>query len=446
MLRSTPRAGRWPLAFIFATMATLGACTDDTQSLTAPLAKPNKPSLAVGDVITVTNTRGNTDVGSLRWAVAQATGGEIIRFDSRLAGATITLDSTLVISNYVTIEGPADKGITISAGGKGRVIDVAQMTIGLPPTKLLNVSITGGNLSQGYGAGILASSPLIIEHSTVWGNQASGAAAIVGTNYGQLTLVNSTVSGNTGSAAAIVAGAATTIANSTITNNSYSGISVPYTSSVILRNSIIANNGIGGNCVFDDNVTYSGMSLSNDFSCGDENYMLIADPKLDILRDNGGPSMTHAVPLDSPAFNALPGSCTVSVDQRYKPRDAYCDMGAFESTDSVTASLTVDRVASLGINNSAVVTGTVKCNRTGDSFGVQVQVQQKAQDKTVVSGTGTVAITCTTVAQPWIVLVYPSSGAFRGAGASASATTQNTPSWVAPGKTSRNIKIVAPSA
>ena len=446
MIHFTSRTGRWPRMFIVAALSALGACTDNEQSATAPFSLPNKPHLAVGDVITVTNTRGTTDAGTLRWAVAQATGGEIIRFDPRIAGSTITLDSTLVISNYVTIEGPADKGITISAGGKGRVIDIAVMTLGLPATKLLNLSITGGNLAQGYGAGILASSPLVLEHSTVWGNQASGAAAIVGTNNGQLTLINSTVSGNTGSAAAIVAGAPSTIANSTITNNSYSGIYVPYLSSVTLRNSIIANNGFGGNCSFDDNVTYFGTSLSNDLSCGDESYMIIADPKLDVLRDNGGPSMTHALSLESPAFNALPGGCAVSVDQRYKPRDAYCDIGAFESTDSVTASLTMDRVANLGFNGSAIVTGTVKCNRSGDSFSVQVQVQQKLQDKTVVSGTGTVAVTCTTVAQPWTVFVYPSSGAFRGAGASATATTQNTPSWVVPGKTSRNIRIVAPSA
>jgi hypothetical protein len=447
MLRSISRAGRRPLACIVATVAALSACTDTEQPITAPFSQPNKPSLAVGDVITVTNTRGNTDAGSLRWAVAQATGGETIRFDPRLAGSTITLDSTLVIANYVTIEGPADKGITISGGGKGRVVDVTPMTLGQPATKLINLSITGGNLPGGGGGGIRTASPLVLEHSTVWGNQAGGAAAILGFDNGQLTLTNSTVSGNTGSSSAIVAGAYAMIFNSTIAYNSYSGIYVPYTSQVTLRNSIIANNGAGGNCTFDDNVTYSGTSLSNDFSCGDETVMFIADPKLDVLRDNGGPSMTHALALESPAFNALPGGCTVSVDQRYKPRDAYCDIGAFESTDSTTASLTVDRVATTNVAGSfAMVTGTVKCNRAGDQFNVQVEVQQKASDKTVVSGTGTVAVTCTTVAQPWSVVAYPSAGAFRGGGASATATTQQTPSWVVPGKTSRNIKLVVPAA
>src|SRR5687767_2733999 len=101
MRSSIPRAGRWPLALIV-TVAALGACADAEQPITAPSAQPNKPSLAVGDVITVTNNRGGTEAGSLRWAVAQATGGEIIRFDPRLGGATIMLDSTLVVRNSVT--------------------------------------------------------------------------------------------------------------------------------------------------------------------------------------------------------------------------------------------------------------------------------------------------------------------------------------------------------
>ena len=124
MSRFLSRAGRWPLALIASSLAALGACADDEHRITAPVARPSTPNMATGDVITVTSSRGGTEEGTLRWAVAQATGGEIIRFDARLAGATITLDSTLVITNAVKIEGPADKGVTLSAGGRGRVIDI----------------------------------------------------------------------------------------------------------------------------------------------------------------------------------------------------------------------------------------------------------------------------------------------------------------------------------
>jgi len=449
MYRFTSRAARWPLALIVTTLTALGACADEQRPITAPAAQPNKPSLAVGDVITVTNAKGGTDPGTLRWAVTQATGGEIIRFDARLAGSTITLDSTLVINKQLTIEGPADRGITISGGGKGRVIDVAATDPTQPATTLRNLSITGGKLTIEGGAGIRASSALRLEHTTVWGNEAGGPPAILTiVGYGRLTLVNSTVSGNTSTAGyqAIFAGEDATLINSTVAYNSGGGIHFSEFQGGVLQSSIIANNGVNNNCFNTEGVMYAGTSLSNDLTCGDSTVMLIGDAKLEALRDNGGPSMTHAVTPVSPAFNALPGGCSVAVDQRYKPRDAYCDIGAFESTDSTITTITIERVASVTpTGSSAFVKGTVKCSRNGDQFGVLVQVQQKGPDKTVVSGSGTVNVTCTTTAQPWSVVILPSAGAFKNGNAAASAATQQTPSWVAPGAASRSIKLVVPT-
>lgn len=438
-------AGRgWPLALM---LAALGACASDEGPITAPSTQPNKPNLAVGEVITVTNTKGGTEAGSLRWAVAQATGGEIIRFDSRLAGSTVTLDSTLAIRRYLTIEGPADRGVTISGGGKGRVIDIDPTADVDSVTTLRNLSITGGKLVNEGGAGIRFSRRLALEHSTVWGNEAGGAPAILalpGAQY--LKVVNSTVSGNTSTGygyPAIVAASNTELTNSTIAYNSQGGISVPYFSQATLRYAIIANNGFS-NCVHDENIVYMGTSISNDLSCGDSTDMMIADPKLESLRDNGGPSMTHAVTPESPAFNKVP-NCGLAVDQRYTPRDAYCDIGAFESTDSTTVTIAIDRVGNLNLTTGvAFVTGTVACSRAGDQFAVLVQVQQSGPDKTVVGGSGEASVTCTTSAQPWSAFVSPSTGAFKGGRAAVTATTKQTPSWVAPATASRSIKLVAP--
>jgi hypothetical protein len=53
------------------------------------------------------------------------------------------------------------------------------------------------------------------------------------------------------------------------------------------------------------------------------------------LADNGGGTLTHALPDDSPAVDA--GLCVagVTVDQRGQPRpnpvSPFCDIGAFES-------------------------------------------------------------------------------------------------------------------
>jgi hypothetical protein len=440
------RAGRWPLALYITALTALGACSDDQRPITGPSAQPNTPNLAVGDIITVTNTKGGTDAGSLRWAVAQATGGEVIGFDPRLAGSTITLDSTLVISKSITIEGPADKGITVSGGGKGRVIDIAVTDLNQPATKLRNLSITAGKLATEGGAGIRSSSSLVLEHTTVWGNEAVAAPAILTFSYGQLTLVNSTVSGNTSTGylyPAIIVGDKATIDNSTIAYNSMGGIWFSQFVPGILSNSIIAHNGsLLNNCGNADIVIHQGTSISNDMSCGvDSTDVVIADPKLDMLRDNGGPSMTHALTPVSPAFNGT--FCALAVDQRYKPRDARCDIGACESTDLTTVTLAIDRVASLYVaGNTAIVSGTMACSRAGDQFAVQVKVRQRGTNRTEVEGTGVVNVTCTTAAQPWTASVLPSAGVFIGGSASASATTYQAPNWVAPATASRNIKLL----
>jgi hypothetical protein len=424
----------------------LAACADSDHSVTAPANTPSGPNLAIGDVITVTNTRGGKDVGSLRWAVAQATGGETIRFDTRLAGATITLDSTLVIANPVTIEGDVGHGITLSGGGKGRVIDITVSNNAIP-TKLRNVNITGGKLATGGGAGIRTTAALYVEHSTVYGNESVAAPAILA--LGPVVVYNSTVSNNTATGYmyhAIYAADLATIRNSTIAFNSQGGVRFSDIFGGALDNSIVANNGgFLNNCSNTEDISHGGTNISTDLSCGDSTVVTIGDPQLAPLADNGGPTLTHALSPQSLAFNAVPTGCQTTVDQRYKPRDTYCDVGSFESTDSTTATVTIDRVATLVAGTSAVVTGTVKCNRGGDQFIVAVQVSQRAQDKTVVQGTGTASVTCSTVAQPWSANVVPSTGVFKAGGASATAMTQQTPSWVVPDDASRSIKLVAPA-
>jgi len=56
---------------------------------------------------------------------------------------------------------------------------------------------------------------------------------------------------------------------------------------------------------------------------------LLADPLLEALADNGGPTETMALPAESPAI-AGARDCA-ETDQRGTPRAASCDMGAFEA-------------------------------------------------------------------------------------------------------------------
>ena len=65
---------------------------------------------------------------------------------------------------------------------------------------------------------------------------------------------------------------------------------------------------------------------------------LSGDPRLDVLADNGGFTLTHALLSGSPAIDAVAAiSCTITTDQRGEPRPVEResgstpgDIGAFE--------------------------------------------------------------------------------------------------------------------
>jgi hypothetical protein len=152
-------------------LVALGACADAPPA-TAPVA-PSRPHFGIGPIITVTNTSGGTGTGSLRWAARQATVYSVILFEPSLAGATITLDSTLRVGPDVTIEGPQTKGITISGGGTMGVLDLAR------GAAVRNLTITAGKAC--VGGGIVAwNGHVTVEHSTVTGNRAECYDALGG--------------------------------------------------------------------------------------------------------------------------------------------------------------------------------------------------------------------------------------------------------------------------
>lgn len=310
---------------------------------------------------------------------------------------------------------------------------------------LRNLSITGGKLPDGAAAGINGWN-VVLEHSTVWGNEARYAAAIHALD---LDLINSTVSGNVSTNVnpsepqpVILVGSSAYVINSTIARNPSGAIGG---STFWLRNSIIANNG-SINCGRVSAMVWEGRNLSDDASCGDATRMLIGNPVLDDLRANGGPSMTHALMPTSPALDAGT-SCTVAVDQRYVARDAQCDIGAFEDAVPTTVAITIDPSASVDLlNGTARVTGTVKCSRDGDRFSVRARLKQQKTDnaQTVVQGSGDVGVTCSTTAQRWSALVVPSAGIFKLGAAAATATTYEAPSRVTPSTMSKSITLLRP--
>ena len=438
------RAARWPLALM---LAALGACADEpapTQSASSPRLSQS----AAGDVITVTNNSGGTAPGSLRWALAQTTGGETIRFDPRLAGDSILLDSTLMVKKFVTIEGAKDRGIVISGNGRVRVMNVYE------GATLRNVTVERGR-SDGI-AGIYAAGPLTLEHSTVWLNYALNGTGGIYAN--DITLVNSTVARNTGiyggpaSGIAFPTNGKLTMINSTVTENTFQpGIntfgSTSYIPVITVRNSLIAKNGLRadgfGNCGMNWAFTWQGMNVVDDDTCGAyvPGVRLVADARVDFVNYRGGPTPTVEILRDSPALDAGV-DCTVAVDQRYVPRGTRCDVGAFEFTDFITVAITIDPTHRVNPDGSAVITGTVRCSANA-YVPLLVDLKQALKGgRPPVQASNGDRIDCTTTAKPWSAYIVTELGTFAKGAATVAVNTFDTAQWVTPASTASAVKLV----
>lgn len=166
---------------------------------------------------------------------------------------------------------------------------------------------------------------------------------------GSGTISNSTLSGNTALAwhggALFHTDGALAVTSSTITANSSAGAAVfvgTFTdagATLALTNTVVAGNA-GEGCLLGafgagpvslvsggHNVFATG-SGCNPVASDQE----VADPGLELLADNGGPTLTHALLDGSPAIDAGDGAFCPATDQRgvARPQGPECDVGAYE--------------------------------------------------------------------------------------------------------------------
>ncbi len=219
-----------------------------------------------------------------------------------------------------------------------------------------NLTIVNSTISNNFavqdGGGILNAREATIANSTISNNSAQDGGGIF--NAGTATIANSTISNNTAdrTGGGIWNTNTATIANSTITQNTAtigSGISsgdyYNNPTSVTVTSSIIAgNSGSSETERFPEDTTDSFVSNGNNL-IGNIGTGIVAfskptditgvtDPKLGPLADNGGPTLTHALLADSPAFNAGSNPNTLTTDQRgsgFTRSFLGPDIGAFEA-------------------------------------------------------------------------------------------------------------------
>ena len=215
----------------------------------------------------------------------------------------------------------------------------------------LNRTIIRGNRAENNGGGISNVGELVINDSTIAGNEVQGGSTGVSgggiDNVGSLTIRNSTISGNTSSndGGGISNGGTLNLDSVTVTDNTAlgavdgaegAGLQMIGFASATVRNSILAGNSGAEDC---DNlfgtITDGGHNLVQTqnncgFVDGANGSIVGQDPLLGPLRNNGGPTLTHALLTGSPAINA--GDTDLTTDQRgiARPQGGTDDIGAFE--------------------------------------------------------------------------------------------------------------------
>jgi hypothetical protein len=279
--------------------------------------------------------------------------------------------------NQLQIIGTGANNLTIDGGdGAFRIFSVNNYDSNL--TKISDLALTGGNGSLGgaisslagqllldrvyiydntaeQGGGVFSGGGLTISNSTISGNTATGAGGGIVSGNNGCTIVNSTISGNSavGNAGGILVNGSASLINVTITSNTATnggGIAYQSNKELRLRNTIVARNtttnGIGPEIYNDGTsslgIVSEGFNLIGDQS-GDSTFtgkpvsysptdILDTDPLLDLLGNNGGPTLTHALLFGSPAINAGNNDGAPVADQRGYPRIASgtIDIGAYE--------------------------------------------------------------------------------------------------------------------
>jgi len=186
--------------------------------------------------------------------------------------------------------------------------------------------IQGNQADNGDGGGIQtwsSAAQTTVENSTFDGNTATDGGAISCKYIGSASLVGVTVTGNSGSLGG--------------------GIYCPdaeLEGSIVYRNSAASGPDIWG-AVESLGYNLIGSTTGATINGSTTGNLIGVDPLFGPLADNGGPTMTRALPVGSPAIDTGPPGCGgLTTDQRGYPRPSdgdssgtdECDIGAYEYT------------------------------------------------------------------------------------------------------------------
>lgn len=280
-------------------------------------------------------------------------GGGAIRIDE---GCTLDISGSTFSGNSATSE-------------YGGALDLDGGDVTIDTSSFLNNTAWGNGGAIDHDNGTLTITRSTFSQNEQNGTSSSGAGGGAISEYSVLILANSTFSENSslGVGGAILSLGTTTIANCTFSRNSAATGGSIYVSSrtTTLTNTIVADSTSGGNCGGTGTITNGGNNLQfGDNSC-DSIPVPLSDPLgSNVLANNGGPTMTIALPVGSAAIDAgNDGVCSADpvngIDQRgiIRPRGPQCDIGAYEYSSA--AAVTVPTLTGWGMIIFMLLAGLV---------------------------------------------------------------------------------------
>ena len=311
-------------------------------------------------------------------------GGGIYCSAPSFSGSTVSIINSTISGNRATYGG----GIYVAGPGfyafQGSALTITNSTI-------------SGNSATSVGGGISSDGKLTVINSTISANAATANTSGGGGGIfsgGTLTITNSTISGNSASLGGGVKNgpisfaldsAALTITNTTISGNSAGGggggiYTYPSGTGRKFWNTIVASNTSANGPDVNGGLTSDGFNL-----VGNNSGATIApaqtsdqigtstspiDPRLGPLRNNGGPTSSHALLRGSPALDQGESSGSTT-DQRgfRRPVDLPeilnaaggdgADIGAFESGPAPASLANISTRLRVGTGDNAMIGGFI---------------------------------------------------------------------------------------
>ncbi len=244
-------------------------------------------------------------------------------------GAAIRNKGSLRLENVVLLNNET------TGGGSS---DLAGGVFNRGDCQIVKSTLQGGKAHMGGAFYNYSGAEMTILSSTINANSAVIGGG--GVNYGNLTVKNSTFSSNGNSQTSFGGGlensGLTTLLHTTFAfNKANSGGGISSRSPLYLQNTILGNN-TGSDCHNPRYIYSNGNNLDSDGSCEltEVSDVGSGDPGFQLLKNNGGNTMTHTLSPLSQGRDAGKFITGLPTDQRgiSRPRGTGVDIGAVENS------------------------------------------------------------------------------------------------------------------